>query len=167
MNPHLQNKFLCANGEKMTKYERPKGTRDFPPGEMDLRKAIFEIIENVFKTYNFKPWDAPAFENIETLHRKAGATISDEIYTFKDKANREMGLRFELTTSLARIVASNQNLKKPIKAYSIGKVWRYEQPQQGRYREFYQCDADIFGIESPLADAEVIALSLLSVSAST
>lgn len=143
----------------MPKYNIPRGTRDFPPGEMDMRNNVIRKIENIFKVYDFRSWDGPAFEHIETLRRKAGPSVGNEIYTFKDKADRELGLRFELTTSLARIIANNPDLKKPIKAYSIGKVWRYENPQQGRYREFLQADVDIFGSESMACESELLLLA--------
>lgn len=142
----------------MPKYKPPRGLRDFPPGEMDIRKNIIYSIEKIFQDYSFLSWDGPAFETIPTLRQKAGHGVVNEIYTFSDKGGRELGLRFELTTSLARIIANNPNLKKPIKTYSIGKVWRYERPQEGRYREFLQADADIFGAESMVCESELLLL---------
>ncbi len=142
----------------MPNYETPRGLRDFPPGKMDIRRNVISSIENVFRTYSFLSWDGPAFETIETLKQKAGTGVTNEIYIFSDKGGRELGLRFELTTSLARIIANSPNLKKPVKAYSIGKVWRYERPQEGRYREFLQADADIFGSESIGCECELLLL---------
>lgn len=149
---------MQEKGVKMPNYEPPRGLRDFLPGKMGARKNVISSIENVFRNYSFSSWDGPAFEAIETLKQKAGPSVTNEIYSFRDKSGRELGLRFELTTSLARIIANNPNLKKPVKAYSIGKVWRYERPQEGRYREFLQADADIFGSESVGCECELLLL---------
>jgi len=138
------------------KFTGPKGTRDFLPYHMETRDRIVEMIKEVFKIYGCYPWDGPAFEYLETLTRKSGEEVSGEIYVFKDKSGRELGLRFELTASIARMIASNPSLKKPIKGFSIGKVWRYENPQQGRYREFLQMDADIFGANNMLCEVELL-----------
>ncbi len=115
------------------KLQPPKGTRDFLPEDMKIREEIFGVVKKYYALYGFQPWDGPAFENIETLTIKSGDAIKDEIYAFADKADRQLGLRFELTGSLARIVASNPQLKKPIRLYNIGKSWRYERPQFGRF----------------------------------
>lgn len=136
----------------------PKGTRDFLPEDMKIREEIFEVVKKYYSLYGFQPWDGPAFENIETLTIKSGDAIKDEIYAFVDKANRQLGLRFELTGSLARIVASNPQLKKPIRLYNIGKSWRYERPQFGRFREFFQSDTDTFGTTNPNAEVELLAM---------
>lgn len=138
------------------KFSAPKGTRDFPPGTLGIRNKIIHEIESIFHLYGYEMWDGPAFEYLETLTAKSGEEIQKEIYTFQDKAGRDLGLRFELTTTLARLVASNPDLKKPVKGYSYGKVWRYENTQQGRYREFLQMDADIFGSESTVCEAELL-----------
>lgn len=134
----------------------PKGTRDFLPEDMKIREEIFEVAKTYYGLYGFQPWDGPAFENIETLTVKSGDAVKDEIYAFSDKADRKLGLRFELTGSLARIVAANPQLKKPIKLYNIGKAWRYERPQFGRFREFFQSDTDIFGTSSPNGEVELL-----------
>jgi len=134
----------------------PKGTRDFLPDEMNIREDIFEVAKTYYQLYGFQPWDGPAFENIETLTVKSGDAVKDEIYAFRDKADRQLGLRFELTGSLARIVASNPQLKKPLRLYNIAKAWRYERPQFGRFREFFQSDTDIFGTKSPNAEVELL-----------
>lgn len=137
----------------------PKGTRDFLPDDMVLRRGVLELLRWSFQLYGFEEWDGPAFEYLEALEKKSGEGIKDEIYVFEDKSGRELGLRFELTSSLARIVANNPQLKKPLRVYNIGKVWRYEKPQAGRYREFYQADVDVFGSDSRLAEAELISLA--------
>ena len=140
------------------KYSAPKGTRDFAPGSLEVKNKIIDIIEEVYSLYGFKAWDGPCFENIETLTKKSGDEIKSQIYNFMDKGNRELGLRFDLTTSLARIIASNNNLKRPIKTYNVGKAFRYENPQAGRYREFFQMDADIFGSTNNSTECELLCM---------
>jgi len=141
------------------RFQAVKGMRDFPPGSLEIRENIIRTIEDIFKKYGYYKWDGPALEYWETLIRKSGPEVEKEIYVFKDKGGRKVGLRFELTASLARIIASNPNLKLPIKAYSVGKVWRYENPQRGRYREFLQMDADIFGSLSILCEVELLLMA--------
>ena len=154
------------------KYQTPKGTRDFLPEEMGLRRGVINTLVSMYGIYGFKEWDGPAFEYLDTLVGKSGESIANEIYTFKDKGGRNLGLRFELTTSLARIIAGNPQLKKPLRLFNIGKVWRYEQPQAGRFREFLQADTDIVGSTSMLCEVELLtmaaaALKKLKVSDST
>ncbi|HDD46464.1 MAG TPA: histidine--tRNA ligase [Candidatus Aenigmarchaeota archaeon] len=136
-----------------------KGTRDIAPEEMEKILYIVDKIKEMCKLYGFLPLETPALESFELLAKKSGAGIKDEIYYFRDKGGRELGLRFDLTTSLARFVANNPNLIKPFKRYQIGRVWRYDNPQKGRYREFWQADMDIVGSKSMLADTECIALA--------
>lgn len=140
----------------MEKFQTPKGTRDFPPEEMGVRRNVISVIEKAFLRHQFLAWDGPAFEYMSTLSTKCGEGVSEEIYSFTDKGKRELGLRFELTTTIARIVANNPQLKKPLKVFSIGKVWRYERPQMGRYREFLQADADIFGSSEMSCECELV-----------
>ena len=135
----------------------PKGTRDILPEEMEKMQFIVNVFASTAERYGFKPIDTPAFENLELLSKKgAGEQIRDEIYSFKDKSGRELGLRFDLTLPLARFIINNPNLSKPFKRYQMGKVWRYDNPQALRWREFYQLDVDIVGTSSMLADAECL-----------
>lgn len=139
-------------------YKTPRGTRDFIGREMKVRREIINRISDTFDLFCFDEAKTPAFEDFEVLSAKGstGEEIQDEIYYFKDKSDRELGLRFDFTVPLARIVSSNPALSKPFKRYQIGKVWRYDRPGRGRYREFVQADADIIGVESVRADAEAI-----------
>jgi histidyl-tRNA synthetase len=123
---------------------------------------LVSVIERVFKNYGYEPLDSPAFEDWELLSAKSagGEELKKETYYFKDKSDRELGLRYDFTVPTARIVASDPSIPKPFKRYSIGKVWRYDQPQAGRYREFWQADVDIYGTLLPVADAEVIAVAV-------
>lgn len=141
-------------------YTTPRGTRDFTGQEMGLRREIIDKIRQVYENYSFEEAQTPAFENFDVLSAKgsAGEEIQDEIYYFKDKSNRELGLRFDFTVPLARMVASNPAMPKPFKRFQLGKVWRYDRPGKGRYREFVQADADIVGVKSMGAEAECLSI---------
>jgi histidyl-tRNA synthetase len=141
-------------------YQPPRGTRDFLPEEMYKRNWVLERIREVYEAYGFEPLGTPAFESWELLKVKSGADVINQIYYFKDKSDRELGLRFEWTASLARVVASHRELQMPFKRYAIGPVWRYENPSEKRYREFWQADADVVGVSDPIADAEVLATAV-------
>jgi histidyl-tRNA synthetase len=140
----------------------PRGTRDFTPAEMVRREYLLEMVRAVFEDYGYQPLETPAFESWELLSKKGsgGEAIRDEIYFFKDKSGRGMGLRFDLTVPLARFVAANPQLSKPFKRYQIGRAWRYDRPQAGRFREFWQADADIVGSERMDCEAECLALAV-------
>src|SRR5688572_10168092 len=125
---------------------------------MILRQRIIEIFRAIFESHGFEPLDTPAIEYLDVLTGKAGEN-EKLMYRFEDAGGREVGLRYDLTVPLARVVAMHQNdLVLPFKRYHIAPVWRADNPQRGRFREFWQCDADIAGSASPLADAEVIAI---------
>jgi len=141
------------------KYQTPKGTRDFLPEEMELRRGVINTLVSMYYLYGFREWDGPAFEYLDTLVAKSGELVVDEIYAFKDRGGRNLGLRFELTTSLARIIAGNSQIKKPLRVFNIGKVWRYERPQAGRFREFLQADTDIFGSTSMLCEVDLLTMA--------
>ena len=146
----------------MTRLQPPRGTRDFLPEEMTRRQYILDAFRQVFESFGFRPIDTPAFESWELLSGKGGGgdEIKNEIYYFKDKSDRELGLRFDLTVPLARVAASNPQMKLPFKRYQISKVWRYDRPQAGRMREFVQADPDIVGTDRMEADTECIALAV-------
>ncbi|MCC6050439.1 MAG: histidine--tRNA ligase [Thermofilum sp.] len=139
-------------------YERPRGTRDYLPHECEERRAVLERIRSVFESYGYGEVVTPAFEHLELLVAKAGEEVVDQIYAFTDKAGRKLGLRFELTTPIARIVAENLSLPKPIRFYYIQPVWRYEEPQRGRLREFWQAGVELIGVPGAVGDAEVLAV---------
>ena len=135
-----------------------KGFRDYLPEQMILRQRIIGIFREIFERHGFEPLDTPTLEYLDVLTGKAGEN-EKLMYRFEDAGGREVGLRYDLTVPLARVVAMHQNdLVLPFKRYQIAPVWRAENPQRGRLREFWQCDADIAGSSSPLADAEVIAI---------
>ncbi len=135
-----------------------KGFRDYMPAQMLLRQRIIGTFREIFERHGFEPLDTPAIEYLEILTGKAGEN-EKLMYRFEDAGGREVGLRYDLTVPLARVAAMHQNdIVLPFKRYHIAPVWRAEKPQRGRFREFWQCDADIVGSSSMLADAEAIAV---------
>lgn len=139
----------------------PRGTRDLLPPETIIKQKIIDRLRAVFELYGFDPVESPAIETWDTLSRKAGTDIERQIYRFKDKSGRDLGLRFDLTVPLARILSSRLDLPMPFKRYQIGPVWRYEEVKAGRrYREFWQADADIVGVSGIEADAEILAVGI-------
>ncbi|HYP21457.1 MAG TPA: histidine--tRNA ligase [Chloroflexia bacterium] len=138
--------------------QRLKGFRDILPQAMFVRRHVIDTLRQIFELHGFAPLETPSLEYLATLEGKYG---EDEklIYRFEDHGGRRVGMRYDLTVPLARVVAMHQNdLVFPWKRYQIGPVWRGDNPQFGRYREFYQCDIDIVGTASMLADAEVLSI---------
>src|SRR6476620_1967365 len=162
----------------------PQGTRDFGPEVVLKRNFIFSTIRNIFENYGFQPLETPAMENLETLMGKYGeegdklifkvlnnglndpkntakatAAFDNVLQGKNDKNLTERALRYDLTIPFARYVAMNHGqLTFPFKRYQIQPVWRADRPQRGRYREFYQCDADIVGSNSLLNEVEFVNL---------
>lgn len=156
----------------------PKGTRDFGPEKMGKRNFIFNTIKKVFEKYSFMPLETPTMENLSVLTGKYGDEGDQLVFkilnsgdflskTSEDDLNKghkqllpkiaEKGLRYDLTVPFARYVVMNQHdITFPFKRYQIQPVWRADRPQRGRYREFYQCDADVVGTKSLLCEAEII-----------
>ncbi|EMA33308.1 histidine--tRNA ligase [Halobiforma nitratireducens] len=139
-------------------YDRIKGFRDFYPEEMAARREAIDTLEDAARRYGFREIDTPALERAEMWTDKSGDDIVEELYAFEDQGGRHVTLTPELTPTVARmVVAKQQELSKPIKWFSTRPFWRYEQVQQGRQREFYQTNVDIFGSSEPSADAEILA----------
>lgn len=137
----------------------PKGTRDFLPDETYVRRWMFDVARAVFEKYGFGEVDTPAFESLELLEAKGalGEEAVKDIYRFEDKAKRRLGLRFDPTTPIARIVASRKDLTMPLLwCYNFVKMWRYEDVSKGRYREFSQSGVEVVGSKSVEADALVL-----------
>ncbi len=135
-----------------------KGFRDFPPALALVRERMVDVARAVYRSYGFAPIDTPALELAEVLLGKLdpGAEIARQLYRFVDNGGRDVALRFDLTVPLARFAAMHvQDLGVPFKRYHIGPVWRGENTQAGRYREFLQCDFDTIGTTSSAADVEV------------
>jgi histidyl-tRNA synthetase len=134
-----------------------KGFRDFLPSQEISRRNLLEKIENSFRLYGFLPIDTPALEYSEILLGKGGGETEKQIYRFKDHGDRDVALRFDLTVPFARFLAEHREaLVFPFKRYHIAKVWRGENTQRGRYREFTQCDFDTIGSDSADADFEIL-----------
>lgn len=163
----------------MQKPSIPKGTRDFSPEEMAKRNYIFDTIKSVFRLYGFQQIETPAMENISTLMGKYGEEGDKLLFKILNSGNyltslnevdsqneniskitsliSEKGLRYDLTVPFARFVVQHQNeINFPFKRYQIQPVWRADRPQKGRYREFYQCDADVVGSNSLLNEVELV-----------
>ncbi len=137
-----------------------KGFRDFLPEEKRKRDFAVEKIRQTFELFGFEPLETPALEYAETLLGKYGDEADKLMYLFEDRGKRKVGMRYDQTVPLARLVAQYSDLPKPFKRYQIQPVWRSDNPQSGRYREFLQCDIDIVGASSSLSDAEIIACTL-------
>lgn len=163
----------------MDKPTLPKGTRDFGPAQMAKRQFIFNTIRKVFENYGFQPLETPAMENLSTLTGKYGEEGDQLLFKILNSGNylkdvdpeklkaqdariitsdiSEKGLRYDLTVPFARYVVMNRHeITFPFKRYQIQPVWRADRPQKGRYREFYQCDADVVGTDSLLCEAEIV-----------
>ena len=134
-----------------------KGFRDFLPGVARKRQYVIEKLKKVFESFGFEPLETPALEYEEILLGKYGTEGDKLMYRFTDNGGRKVALRYDQTVPLARVVAEYQNqLPMPFKRYQIQPVWRAENTQKGRFREFMQCDIDTVGTNSPLSDAEII-----------
>ena len=145
--------------ELKQQFKKPSGTVDFFPEDMAIRKSIFRKFMAVAEKYNFKQIETPAFESLNLLTRKEGEEIKQQIFVLEKKGEEEFGLRFDITVSAARMFIEKQrSLAKPVKWYYLTRMWRYERPQQGRLREFYQYGTELFGSSKPEADAEIISL---------
>jgi histidyl-tRNA synthetase len=138
------------------KLELPRGMRDIEPEELHYINYIKEKFIETTNLFNFKLMEPSPLEMLATLEAKAGASISNEIYSFADKGRRNIALRFDLTIGLTRFVATRRDLKMPVKLASFSDVWRYDEPQAGRYRYFHQWDIEIYGSCSIESDVEVI-----------
>jgi len=136
----------------------PKGFRDFLPEKKIIRQQIIDHIRSIFETYGFVPLETPCLEYAETLEGKYGEEGDRLIYKFLDRGGRAVALRYDLTIPLCRVISMYPELVKPFKCYQIAPVWRADKPQKGRFREFYQCDIDIIGTASVLADAELMSI---------
>jgi len=139
------------------------GFRDFYPDDTTLRNHIFAVWRTVATRYGCEEYDGPPLEPLELYTQKSGPEIVGQLYHFRDRGDREVALRPEMTPTLARMVAARASaLKKPIRWFSIPQLFRYERQQRGRLREHFQLNLDVIGEPGPLADAEVIAAAAAS-----
>jgi len=137
-----------------------KGTRDFYPEQMAIRTWLYEKARSVAESFGYQEYEAPMLESLELYAARSGEElVKEQSYVFPDRGGSEITLRPELTASLARMIAQKQNeLAFPVRWWSFGPFWRYERPQKGRTREFFQWNVDMLGAESPEADAENVAV---------
>jgi len=134
----------------------PRGVDDVEPGRYARQDRVRRAFEEVSRLYDFKVMEPASLEHLSTLRAKSGEDVDKEIYSFKDKGGRDLGLRFDLTVGITRFVCSRKDLRLPVKLASSGGIWRYDEPQYGRYRWSHQWDLEVFGPPSVGADAEVI-----------
>ena len=138
----------------------PRGTRDFIPEEMQKRRYLQQRMEATFRGYGYGEIQTPTFETLELFTAKSGASIIDELYNFTDKGGRELALRPELTAPVIRCYIERlQMAPKPLKVFYFGNCFRYDRPQKGRYREFWQAGCELIGTDTPEAHAELVALA--------
>lgn len=140
----------------MVKLELPRGMRDIEADEFANISYVRDRFLETARLFNFQLAEPSPLEMLSTLEAKGGASISNEIYAFKDKGGRDVALRFDLTIGLTRYVALRRDLKMPAKLAAFAGVWRYDEPQAGRYRYFHQWDVEVYGPFSQESDAEVI-----------
>jgi len=146
-------------------YQKPTGTRDFFPEDMGSRKRVFNSLKAVADSYGFREIESPAFEDLGFLKAKSGEEILGQLFTIERKGSgneaENFGLRFDMTVPAARMFVEKQkSIPKPVKWYYLTRMWRYERPQKGRLREFYQFGVELFGSNKPEADAEIISLAI-------
>ncbi len=136
-----------------------KGFRDFLPETMVVRNYVKNLLVEVFESYGFQPLETPTLEYASTLMGKYGEDADKLVYSFEDQGGRKVGLRYDLTVPVSKVLAIYPNqIPLPFKRYQLQPVWRAEKPQKGRYREVLQCDIDTFGSNSPITDAEFVAV---------
>lgn len=137
-----------------------KGSRDFYPEDMKIRNFIFDNWKKVCKSYGYDEYDGPFLESFEIYAAKSGEElVNDQLYSFTDRGDRKVAIRPEMTPTLARMIAQKVNeLPRPIRWFSIANFWRYEKPQKGRGREFFQLNTDVFGVDGIEADFEIISI---------
>lgn len=147
--------------EKMA-YQNVKGTQDYLPQDEKIRRKIVRTLEDLFIQYGCKPLETPILNYTELMASKyaGGAEILEEMYTLSDRGERDLALRYDLTIPFAKVIAMNPGISMPFKRYEIGKVFRDGPIKAGRYREFTQCDVDIVGVDSQLAEAELMMMAL-------
>jgi histidyl-tRNA synthetase len=135
-----------------------KGARDFYPEDKRLQNYMFGVIRRAVEKFGYEEYDAPILEPLELYLAKTGEEIvNEQTYAFEDRGGRQVAIRPEMTPTVSRLVAAKrQDLAYPVRLYNIGGRWRYERPQRGRYREFYQLDVDIFGVDTVAAEHEVM-----------
>lgn len=144
-------------------YQPVKGTEDFYPEKKAVQSAIFDKWRDAARSFGFQEVESPAMETLSLLTAKSGEEMKTQLFTLEKKGAEDLALRFDLTVPFTRMFVTKQKaLPKPVKWFGVSRMWRYEAPQKGRFREFYQMSVELFGSEKPEADAEIINLAILS-----
>lgn len=142
-------------------FQPVKGTEDFYPEKKAVQMAIFDSLRASAKSFGFQEVESPAIETLKLLTAKSGEEIKSQLFTLEKKGAEELALRFDLTVPFTRMFVTRQKaIPKPVKWFGISRMWRYEAPQKGRFREFYQLSVELFGTDRPEADAEIINLAI-------
>ncbi|MFH1053556.1 MAG: histidine--tRNA ligase [Candidatus Woesearchaeota archaeon] len=145
------------------KFKNPKGTKDYFEKEMAIQRKVFDSLRGTALKFGFKEVEPPVVESFELLAAKQGEEIKNQIFTIEKKGDERLALRAEFTPSLVRMFIDEQKkIPKPVKWFTINKVWRYERPQSGRDREFFQFNCELIGSDKPESDAEVISVIIES-----
>src|SRR6266513_4072327 len=134
-----------------------RGLRDLLPDQMLARQSMIDTIRRVYELYGFVPLSTPAIEFLDVLSGTAGQETQQAIFRVNNPENEALGLRFDLTVPLARVIAQYADLPRPFRRYQVSPVWRADKPDKGRFREFTQFDLDSVGTESEIADTEILA----------
>jgi histidyl-tRNA synthetase len=141
------------------KYNKVKGTEDYYPEEMSVKEQVFGVLRSTAKNFGFNEVESSSMESIELLTAKSGEEIKEQIFTLDKRGKENLGLRFDLTIPITRMFVDRQrSLPKPAKWFGLSRMWRYERPQKGRLREFYQLSAELFGSDKPEAVADCVNL---------
>ncbi|MBN2065879.1 MAG: histidine--tRNA ligase [Candidatus Thermoplasmatota archaeon] len=141
-------------------FQLPRGTRDFTPRDMQKRRYAEDAMRTVFQSFGYQEIQTPTFETLELFTAKSGEGIIDELYSFTDKGGRELALRPELTAPVMRFYVEKLQMEaKPLKLFYFGNCFRYDRPQKGRYREFWQAGCELVGTDTPESYAELISLA--------
>src|SRR5438034_1842297 len=143
--------------ENLVQPRLSRGLRDLLPEDTLARQHMIDVVRGVYELYGFVPLITPAVEYLDVLSGSGGKEIQESIFIVKNPEEEELGLRFDHTVPLARVIAQYKELPKPFRRYTIGPVWRADKPGPGRFREFLQFDIDSVGVQSEMADTEIIA----------
>ena len=136
--------------EVKEQFQKPTGTTDFYPEEMAVRNKVFNSLRKTANKYGFNEVEPPAFEDLQLITRKSGEEIKQQVFVLEQKGDEQFCLRAELTPSIARMFVEKQkSIQKPVKWFGLSRMWRYERPQAGRLREFYQLSIELFGCDKP------------------
>lgn len=154
-----KNKVLNPNVVKHQSMDLPRGMKDFGPDESAQIESVRSAFARASKQFGFDIVDPSPLELLSVLETKSGPAIRDEIYHFEDKADRNVALRFDFTVGMTRYVTSSQSMRMPAKLAAFGGVWRYDEPQKGRYRFFHQWDIEIYGAPSIRSDIEIVEIT--------